>query len=110
MTVSIGELRERIRIDTPSAITRDSIGGIVEGWTVLATVWAKVAPMSAGEQYRRQQIQASASWRVTIRYRSDVKAQNRVVWQGRTFEVKGVTSPDLHKRFLELACEELQAA
>ena len=44
-----------------------------------------------------------------IRYRQDVTSKSRVVWGQRTFEVKGIVSPDLHKRFMDLACEELAA-
>ena len=107
-TPSIGDLRERVELQSMSP-TRDAIGGEVQGWTTLANVWAQVTPMSAGEQYRRQQMQASAQWKVTIRYRADITSKMRVLWSGRTFQVKGVTSADERKRFLAMACEEIAA-
>lgn len=108
-TVSAGELRDRIRIDQNNGTTSNEIGEEIPGWTVLATLWGKVEPMSTGEQWRRQQMNASANWKVTIRYRSDVRSTMRVVKDGRTFEIEGVTNPDMKKRFLELACKELVA-
>jgi SPP1 family predicted phage head-tail adaptor len=101
-----GDLRERVSIQQVST-TRDAMGGEIQSWANLGTFWAQVAPMSAGEQYRRQQVQSSANWKITIRYNAEVTPQMRVRWQGHVFLVKGITNPDARKRFLELACEEL---
>src|SRR5262245_4655165 len=95
-TTAIGDLRERVELQILTT-SRDSIGGLVESWSALVTVWARVAPMSAGEQFRRQQMQASAQWRVTIRYRADVTTKMRVVWGSRVFQVRGAPSPDERK-------------
>lgn len=104
-----GDLNERITIQR-RGVTRDAIGAQIEAWQVRMQVWAMVAPMSAGEQYRRQQIQAKADWKVTIRYNGDVIPSDRISWRGRTFEIKGILNPDMRRRFLELSCEELQVA
>lgn len=104
-----GELRERVTIQRVSN-ARDAIGGVIETWSTLMQVYAKVAPMSAGEQYRRQQIQASAQWKVTVRYANAIAPADRLVWRDRTFQIKGITNPDMRRRFLDLACEELQVA
>lgn len=104
-----GELNERVTVQRRSS-TRDAIGGQIEIWQVRTTVWAKVQPMSAGEQYRRQQIQAKADWKVTVRYNGDIVPTDRLSWRGRTFEIKGILNPDMRRRFLDLACEELQVA
>lgn len=104
-----GELRERVTIQRVTN-TRDAIGGVIETWATLVTVYARVLPMSAGEQYRRQQIQAKADWKVTVRYNNEIRPADRLVWRTRTFQIKGVLNPDLHRRFLDLACEELQVS
>jgi len=104
-----GDLRERVTIQRVSS-TRDAIGGLIETWSNLMTVYAKVAPMNAGEQYRRQQIQAKADWKVTVRYANSIAPADRLVWRDRTFQIKGITNPDMHRRFLDLACEELQVS
>lgn len=104
-----GELRERVTVQRRSS-TRDAIGGQIEIWQVRATLYAKVQPMSAGEQYRRSQLQAKADWKVTIRYNGDVLPTDRLSWRGKTLEIKGILNPDMRRRFLDLACEELQVA
>ncbi len=110
MVITIGQLRERVELQELTT-TRDSIGGIIETWTTTDTLWAKVEPMSAGEQYRRQQIQAGADWKITTRYRRDISPtpQMRFRWQGHTFEIKGVTNADMLRRFSTFTCAELQA-
>lgn len=106
---TIGSLRERVTVQRKSA-TRDAIGGIIETWATLATLWAKVEPKSAGEQYRRQQIQAAADWTVTIRYRTDVAPADRLRWRGHEFEIVGLINTDMRRQFLELSCRELQVS
>lgn len=105
---AIGDLRERVMIQRTTN-TRDSVGGIIQSWATVATVWASVEPMSAGEQFRRQQVQAKADWRVTIRYRNDILPADRITWRERVFQVRGLTA-DERRRFLAISCEELQTA
>lgn len=104
--VTLGDMRERVQILTYTD-TRDQIGGTVRSWTTLATVWARVEEMSAGEQYHREQIQTSAQFAVTIRFRADVTVNQRITWRGRRFEISGRPNPDERRRFLRLACKEL---
>lgn len=103
-----GELDQRVRIVQATA-ARDRIGGLVETWATLATVWAKVEPLSAREAYYRAQVNAGATWRVVMRFRSDVTPRQRIAWNGRTFEIRGVTDPDNRRRMIELACDEIVA-
>lgn len=102
-----GDLNERITIQR-KLVTRDAIGGQIETWQVRMEVWAMAAPMSAGEQYRRQQIQAKADWKIIIRWNGDVLPSDRIAFRRKTLEIKGILNPDMRRRFLELSCEELQ--
>jgi SPP1 family predicted phage head-tail adaptor len=108
----IGDLRERIALQRESR-SRDRAGGFVTSWLTVATVWARVSPMSTGERFMRSQMQAAASWRVTIRYRDDLSLSPsgfRVAWRGRAFDVRGIENGDEQQRFLDLACDEIQVA
>lgn len=105
-TVTIGDMRERVAL-YHRADARDELGGVVRGWTLYATVWARVSPASQGEQWRREQRQQTAGWTVVIRARDDVRATDRVVWRGRTFDVVGAAeNADERGRFHKLACDE----
>lgn len=105
---SAGQLRFRVELQRATE-TRDAIGGVVETWETYATVWAAVEQMSARESWWRQQMNASAAWRVTLRWLAGVTTKHRVLWQGRTFEVRGVTDVEQRRVFIELACDELVA-
>jgi len=116
MPKAAGELRDRIRIDQDEGTTVNAIGDAVPDWQPLVVgtddgmIWANVAPMSAGEQWRRIQMNAEANWKVTIRHRTDINPRMRVVFGPRVMEIRGITNPDMKRRFLELACEELVVA
>ena len=101
-----GKLRERVTIEQV-ATSRDAVGGTVETWSQLAQVWARVEPMSVRESYQRHVMNAQASWKVTIRHRSDVTAKMRVRWGARMFEIKGITNADERRFMLALSCEEI---
>ncbi len=104
--VSLGDMRERVQILAPID-GRDVIGGLVRSWNTIATVWARVEEMSASEQYHREQVQTSAQFAVTIRFRADVTTNQRIVWRGRRFEISGRPNPDERRRFIRLTCKEL---
>lgn len=102
-----GELRERITVQRVST-TRDDMGGLIETWADLATLWARVEQASSGEQFRRQQAGATAAWTVTVRWRGDLRPADRISWRGRSFEIVALENPDLRRRFLAIACNELR--
>jgi SPP1 family predicted phage head-tail adaptor len=104
---AIGPLRERVAIQQMTE-TKDAMLAAQQTWATLLTVWAEVRPASNSEMWRRQQIQSTSNWTVTIRYRTGITPQMRVVWNGRAFLIRGVDNSDMRKRFIELACEELE--
>lgn len=107
--MSPGELRRRMVIRQVSR-ARDAVGGQVDTWADLATVWAKVEAVSASERYWRQQTTAQASHKITIRYRTDVTTKMRIAYGAKLFEVRGITDVDDARAWLEIACDELVAA
>lgn len=76
--------------------TSDSQGGTAVTWSTLATVWAAVRPLSAGEQLAIGGISATVQYRATVYYRADVTPKMRVSWTkylestARTLEIQGV--------------------
>lgn len=103
---SPGELRERIAVQRVSN-TRDAIGGLTESWSEIASVYAKVEPANAREQFVREQVNASGDWTVYTRYLTDILPADRIVWRSRTFQVVGIQNTDLRRRFMEISCREL---
>lgn len=105
---SAGMLNRRVTIEQVTS-TRDEVGGQVETWSTLVTVWAEVRQKSASERFYRQQVAAQATHTITIRWRADITTKHRVVYNGRRFVIRGVTDVDDGRQWMDLACEEIIA-
>src|SRR5690554_282087 len=84
-----GDLDRRITINRAGSVT-NAYGEIVETWADLATVWAKVEPISDGERWRAAEVAAHVTTRFTIRWGLGVTPQDRILYEGREFEIAGV--------------------
>lgn len=109
-----GTLREllTIQVNTP---VQDSYGEPIESWANIATnptVWGSVGSRASGERFITggEQLMATVSHTVRIRYRDDVTVKMQLLWRGsRVLEIKNVVDPDGRKSDLILMCSEVQA-
>mgnify|MGYP005862916515 CR=1 FL=1 len=102
-----GELRHRVVLQQLVA-GEDDYGQPTDTWQNMATVWAKIEDLAGREYFRAQQVPtAQISTRITIRYRSDVKPEMRIVWGDRTFNIAAVLDPDGRNRELQIMCLEV---
>jgi len=86
------KLDRRIAIERYS-VTYNDDNEPTEAWASLATVWASVQYASDGEKVRAAEVGATISVRFQIRYDStwaDVNAKDRVIYEGKTFDIVGV--------------------
>lgn len=74
-----GSLTERVAI-TQDTKTPDTQGGRSASESTLATVWARVRPLSGRELMQAQAVSSEVQYEVTIRYRADVTPQMRLTW------------------------------
>lgn len=103
----IASLRHRLTIEQLSDVS-DGQGGYTVAWSALATVWGKLEPVSSRERYFAKQVQYQRSHKAIIRFRDDVTNTMRITFDNRTFQIKGVYSPDERKAYLFLDLEENQ--
>lgn len=101
-----GSLNERVKLQRVGGESRAPSGSVVPAWADLHTVWAKVEELGGNESQQAQQTQSGATHRVRIRYYAGLSTRDRLLWDGRTLEIRGITNPDGVKEFLLLACEE----
>ena len=101
----IGALRERVTLQLPVR-TPDGAGGAAVSWTAGTPVWAKVEERGGGERVEGERLAAKARLRVTIRYRSGITTEMRVMRDGKALNILSLRDPDGRKRFLLLDCEE----
>ena len=106
MKVTIGDLTERISVRYLET-SRNQYGDIVKTLEVeRCKFWAKVYPLTArnndGSPVRVNKI----TYRVTMRYREDIKPDDIIVWRGR--RLKMLSPPyDLDKYYMAFECEEV---
>jgi SPP1 family predicted phage head-tail adaptor len=102
------ELNKRITIQRKS-VAKDSYGGNVESWPVVAEVWAGVAPPSLTR--RRQTTQGGeesiATVPVKVRFGVNVEVDDRIIFRGAAYEVKHVENVGFDNRVLILTCVSL---
>ena len=106
--VNIAELRHRITFQELVEVS-DGQGGKTTSWSNVVTVWARIEPVSSRERLFSQQLEYNRSHKVAIRYRNDITNDMQFTFDGRTFQVKGVLSPDERKAYLFLDVEENSA-
>lgn len=87
-----GKLDRRITIRRVVSETKNAVGGKVQTFGDLKTVWAQVKSISDGERWRAQELQvgAIATHRFTIRWGVGVTVLDRIRFDGREFEISGV--------------------
>lgn len=88
--MSVDDLSERISIRYYT-YKRNERGDIVKDTEeVRCMVWAKVLPLTGKIEYQSPENLNTVTYRITIRYRPDIKPDDFVVWRGRKFRLTTV--------------------
>jgi SPP1 family predicted phage head-tail adaptor len=94
-----GQLRHRVQLQSATVVT-DSQGGRSQTWATYATVWGAVDPVPVVVSEE----QSVVLFIVSIRYRSDVVKQQRVIAEGMTLKILELVNPEQRNRDLVLHC------
>lgn len=105
-----GNLRHRVQIQARREDQDDS-GQPVVGWTVIAPVWANIAPLSGRELLAAQAVHAEITHQLQIRWQRQfsnpiVMASYRIVYGDRIFNIHASVDPDERRRDLVISCSE----
>lgn len=108
-------LRHKLTLQQEAA-TPDGSGGYVKTWQNIADLWAELIPItnassklsnSAGkETLAAGQVQSELSHKLLLRYRSDITAAMRLVFEERIFNIRFVANVNEEDRVLELLVQE----
>ncbi len=102
-----GTLRHVIDIQD-AAMVSDGIGGYVSSYSdIYSNLRASIWPLSASEHISNDKIELSITHRIKIRYRSGVKADMKVVFGSREFNIKSIINSEMRNIMLEMLCEEI---
>ena len=93
-----------------SVPTDDERFGTTPDWQQYAQVWATVLPMvgtqAGAEEFVQMGVQSLVNYTVTIRYRSDVTNEHRIIYRGKTLELLSVVDPDGKRATLNIIARE----
>jgi len=103
---SIGRLRRRLILEAPAG-TPDGLGGTTQAFETVGAFWAQMEWLSGSETWRQGRPEQFGTWRVTLRWRSDLDAGKRLRDGGRIFDIRTVADPDGSRRHLLCLVEEV---
>jgi len=98
-----GKLDRRITLQSLE-VARGNAGGVSESWTEVDTVWAEKVEQSTREFRSAVALRSEVNRMFRIRYRTDITAKHRVLFDGRIHEIVGDPTEENFKEFLLLAC------
>jgi len=102
-----GELRHVIDIQD-SVNSADGQGGWTQVWSnVYSNVRAAVWPLRATERLESMKLELSTTHKIRIRYREGIKADMRVKFGTRYFNIQSIIVPDERRIMCEMLCEEI---
>lgn len=82
--------------------TTDASGAEIPTWAALATVACAFRPISDSERWRASEVSATVTTRFTIRHGLGVLPTDRLIFEGRTFDIHGVKEVGDRRRFEEI--------
>ncbi len=100
-----GSMTARLDLQAPQAVP-DGQGGATVTWEVMASLWARIEPVSFVVEEQAAGEGGTISHRIWVRFREDVSAGQRFRKGTRTFLVRLVHDPDETRRYLVCQCEE----
>ncbi len=102
----IDRLNRRVEIQKKTN-TEDGFGGFIEEWVKVRDVWAEIKPTTIFENFEADRINEKVTHIITLRYFSDLKNDNRIKYNDRIFNIKGIINVLEENRILEVEVEEV---
>jgi SPP1 family predicted phage head-tail adaptor len=102
-----GRLRHKVDIEQLVTGSPDQTpeGEPDASWSVLYNdIWAAVEPLSGRELFAAQEHHSEVTTRIRVRYRSDITAKMRAVFNGENYNILAVIDPEMRHRELHLMC------
>lgn len=103
--IAPGEFNRRITLQSRSGV-KDSFGQQALSWADVATLWARIEPVSGREAVIAGAINAEITHQIRIRHRLGVNASMRALYGSRVFNILAVVEPDMAHIALDLYCSE----
>lgn len=101
----VNRLNKRIELQEKNK-NPDGFGGYIEEWTTVQKLWAEVIPIDAIENFEAAKVDEKITHVISIRYRNKITTHNRLKFNGRIFNIRGIVNVNEENRVLEIKAEE----
>jgi SPP1 family predicted phage head-tail adaptor len=101
----IGTLTDRVQLRR-RITTDEAEGGEVALFSPIATVWARVRQLGARQEFASDARGQSTSHVVVMRYRTDLKAGDRILYRGAVLEIAAANDMNGRRAYLSCPCTE----
>ena len=105
VTFDPGQLSARLELEM-RADAGDGQGGIVPGFSLVTSLWARIEPVLVNEEERADAEVFIVTHRIWTRFREDIAAGMRFRKGARIFTVRTFHDPDETRRYLVCRCTE----
>jgi SPP1 family predicted phage head-tail adaptor len=106
LSIDPGRFRAELTLEAASD-TSDAMGGEIETWSALATVFALVEPVSARSVFGAGQTLETVTHLITLRQGEDVRSGMRFAGGERIFDILTVCDPDETGRYFQCESREV---
>lgn len=102
---SIGAMRHRITVEAPIRVP-DGSGGVIESWTPVATLWARIVDRAGNEAFSADGITGRLTHDITLRPHPDLVPRNRIRLAARVFHILAISTSGEPVDRITCLCEE----
>jgi SPP1 family predicted phage head-tail adaptor len=102
--ITAGMLRHHVVIERLTK-TPDGLGGWVKSWGLVAITRAYMRVTGGSEVNSQDRLNMVQRQRAYIRYRSDLLPNDRLVFDGKPFQIRVINDLEFRKKWLELDLE-----
>lgn len=88
------------------AHTQGEAGQVRETWREVEQVWASIRPLSGREYYASSGPRAEVTHEILMRFGADVLPKDRILYEGRVFEVMSNINVGERNRYLKITSHE----
>lgn len=97
-------LNRRVTVQAPVRVDNGK-GGNSKSWNDVIPVWAEMIPLRGSEALDQALLEQRQVWKITIRHRDDVTADNRLMFRGKALNIITAEDPDGARRWLVMTAE-----
>ena len=104
MALAAGRLRHRITIRRQTRTAKPK-GGFETVWNDVADIWAEVIGLNGREAVIGQALQGISTFRVTIRWRTDLSDADQLRHGALDLNIRSITDPDGRREQLQIIAD-----